>query len=187
MTAGYLGQNLHFLREEQLTIALVFFLTNSPSQPWSSPTTLATYGCRGCRGTASGAQTNTTPLGQKAGRTDVHLRPNCLDSNAPEASKVLAYSSGLLPSLNLLRERAGKQLEVGSSQCPAKLGLFGALSLLSWGTCQAFSQLGVCGHASLQHAFAPCMGEDFVIRMMTKVLILNTAIGIEGWIICSIT
>lgn len=61
---------------------------------------------------------DTTPLGQKAGRTEVHLQLNCSGSNTPEAGKV---------SLNLPWERAGKELEVGSSQCPPNLGLFGTL------------------------------------------------------------
>lgn len=63
--------------------------------------------------------------GTRAGWTDVRLRLNCLGSNTPEASKVPAYSSALLLLLNLLWKRAGKELEVGSSQCPANLGFWG--------------------------------------------------------------
>jgi len=125
MTAVYLGQILHFLWEKQLTVVQVFLLKTFPSQPWRSLTTLAAYGRQRCRGTASGAQTDTAPLEQKAGGSDVHLWLNCLGSNTPEASEVL---------ISLLGERAGMELEVGSSQCPANPGLCCALLLLSKGT-----------------------------------------------------
>lgn len=159
MTSKYLEQNLHFLWEKQLKVASVFFLTNFPFQARSSLKTLAMYGCRGYRGTASGAQIDTTPAGQKAGNPDGHLWLNCLGSKAPKARKVPAYSSVLLLLLNLVQERAGKELEAGSSQCPADLGLSGALSgHFSVGSCQAFSQLGICG---MQHCSVhlPCVWE----------------------------
>lgn len=105
-----------------------------PIPAMSSLTTLGYVRMQRAQGHSFWSTNGHNSAGARAGWTDVHLRLNCLGSNTPEASKVPAYSSALLLLLNLLCKRAGKELGVGSSQCPANLGLLGALSLLSEGT-----------------------------------------------------